>query len=126
MLQVGAKAPEFEGVLDDGTAFRLSEALGRGPVVLYFYPKDFTGGCTKEACSFRDNFGAIGAAGATLVGVSADNEDSHTRFRESTACRSRCSRTRRSGSSTPSTREDRFRTNVLTAEQTFSYACGHF
>ncbi|MCC7365324.1 MAG: peroxiredoxin [Dehalococcoidia bacterium] len=82
MLQVGAKAPEFEGVLDDGTAFRLSEALGRGPVVLYFYPKDFTGGCTKEACSFRDNFGAIGAAGATLVGVSADNEDSHTRFRE--------------------------------------------
>ena len=82
MLQVGARAPEFEGTLDDGSTFRLTEALVRGPVVLYFYPKDFTMGCTREACGFRDNFEAITAAGATLIGVSADDEASHTRFRE--------------------------------------------
>lgn len=82
MLKQGAQAPDFEATLDDGSAFKLSEGLAGGPVVLYFYPKDFTSGCTREACSFRDNFEAITAAGATLVGVSADSEESHTRFKE--------------------------------------------
>ena len=82
MLKPGTKAPEIEGTLDDGSAFKLSDALACGPVVLYFYPKDFTTGCTKEACSFRDNYGAITAAGAALIGVSADDEASHARFRE--------------------------------------------
>lgn len=82
MLRPGTRAPDFEGVLDDGSHFRLSDALARQIVVLYFYPKDFTGGCTREACSFRDNFEAITDRGAMIVGVSADDEDSHSRFRE--------------------------------------------
>lgn len=82
MLKPGTLAPAFDGILDDGTTFRLSDAFAKGPVVLYFYPKDFTMGCTREACSFRDNFEAISAAGATLLGVSADDEASHARFRE--------------------------------------------
>ena len=82
MLHVGAKAPDFTAVLDDGSQFNLAEALAHGPVVLYFYPKDFTAGCTREACAFRDHFEDITTHGATLIGVSADSTDSHTRFRE--------------------------------------------
>lgn len=83
MLKVGTKAPEITGTLDDGSQFVLSEALGEKNVVLYFYPRDFTPGCTKEACNFRDNYDAIGQHGAMIVGVSSDSAERHTTFRES-------------------------------------------
>lgn len=82
MLKVGTKAPPIEGVLDDGSRFSLDDALGKQNLVLYFYPKDFTGGCTRQACSFRDNFEEITARGALLIGVSGDDEASHAAFRE--------------------------------------------
>ncbi len=55
MLNVGTPAPDLTGELDDGSTFNLADYRGRQPVVLYFYPKDFTGGCTRQACSHRDN-----------------------------------------------------------------------
>ncbi len=82
MLTIGSKAPDFSATLDDGTQFTLSDYRGVKNVVLYFYPKDFTTGCTKEACSFRDNYGAINAYDAIIVGVSADSASKHTEFRE--------------------------------------------
>jgi peroxiredoxin Q/BCP len=82
MLAVGSTAPDFTATLDDGSSFQLADYRGRQNVVLYFYPKDFTRGCTKEACSFRDNFEAITALGAVIVGVSADSNDSHQSFRD--------------------------------------------
>lgn len=83
MLAVGSKAPEVSGALDDGSGFILSEALAEKNVVLYFYPRDFTPGCTREACAFRDNYAAIGEHGAMIVGVSTDSADRHSSFRES-------------------------------------------
>lgn len=82
MLKVGSQAPDFTATLDDGSEFRLGSYRGQKHVVLYFYPKDFTPGCTKEACSFRDNYGAISAYDAIIVGVSGDGGDSHASFRE--------------------------------------------
>lgn len=82
MLKAGTKAPEFSGILDDGSEFHSRDLLGKQNLVLYFYPKDGTTGCTRQACSFRDNFGAITAKGAFLLGVSSDDEESHTAFRE--------------------------------------------
>lgn len=82
MLKVGVQAPDFTARLDDGSEFTLSSYRGQKHVVLYFYPKDFTPGCTKEACSFRDNYGAVSAYDAIIVGVSGDGSDSHASFRE--------------------------------------------
>jgi len=82
MLAVGSQAPDFTGTLDDGTTFHLAGHRGVKNVVLYFYPKDFTPGCTKEACGFRDNYDAIAAYDAVIVGVSGDSEGSHASFRE--------------------------------------------
>lgn len=82
MLAVGSEAPDFTTTLDDGTPFKLSDYRGMKNVVLYFYPKDFTSGCTKEACSFRDNYDAINAYDAIIVGVSADTASQHSSFRE--------------------------------------------
>lgn len=82
MLKIGTPAPDVTGTLDDGSTFRLSDHRGVRPVVLYFYPKDFTGGCTRQACSFRDNYGAITAGGALLVGVSGDSAGRHAEFRD--------------------------------------------
>lgn len=81
MLQPGTVAPEFRATLDDGSEFALAELKGRQNLVLYFYPKDFTAGCTKEACSFRDNWDAVRGYDATVVGVSRDDAASHTAFR---------------------------------------------
>lgn len=81
MLTPGKPAPPFEGVLDDGSPFSLEDVLGQ-TLVLYFYPKDFSGGCTRQACSFRDRFEEITARGAVLIGVSGDDEASHSAFRE--------------------------------------------
>jgi peroxiredoxin Q/BCP len=79
-IQTGDKAPEFTLPKADGSQFKLSDALKRGPVVLYFYPKDETRGCTAEACSFRDAYEDFKAAGAEVVGVSSDSEESHQSF----------------------------------------------
>lgn len=80
-LEEGDKAPDFALQDQDGKTHRLADYAGR-TVVLYFYPKDDTPGCTKEACSFRDNHEAIEEAGAVVLGVSADDADSHRKFRE--------------------------------------------
>jgi thioredoxin-dependent peroxiredoxin len=79
MLQVGEPAPEFEARDGAGATVRLSALRGR-PVVLYFYPKDDTPGCTKEACGFRDEYSTLQEAGAVLLGVSPDDEESHRKF----------------------------------------------
>jgi peroxiredoxin Q/BCP len=78
--QVGERAPDFTLPRADGTPFRLSEAVRRGVVVLYFYPKDETMGCVAEACAFRDEYDVFTEAGAEVVGVSADSSESHRRF----------------------------------------------
>jgi thioredoxin-dependent peroxiredoxin len=79
-LKVGDPAPDFTLLDQDGRPFSLSQALQSQAVVLYFYPKDETFGCTKEACHFRDSFEAFVDIGATVVGVSADSVDSHRQF----------------------------------------------
>lgn len=81
-LAVGTKAPEVEGQLEDGSPWRLADQRGR-PLVVYFYPKDFTPGCTREACAFRDaREDLVGLYGAEVVGVSRDTAESHARFAE--------------------------------------------
>jgi thioredoxin-dependent peroxiredoxin len=76
---VGKLAPDFTATAQDGRSVHLSSLRGK-PVVLYFYPKDETPGCTKEACSFRDAWQAIAKTGTTLVGISADSLESHKGF----------------------------------------------
>jgi thioredoxin-dependent peroxiredoxin len=76
---VGKPAPDFTAAAQDGSQVHLAALKGK-PVVVYFYPKDETPGCTKEACSFRDSWDAISKTGAVLVGVSADNLESHKQF----------------------------------------------
>jgi peroxiredoxin Q/BCP len=76
----GKKAPAFTLADQDGNAVSLASLTARGNVVLYFYPKDMTPGCTVEACSFRDNLAAVRALGAQVVGVSADSSASHQKF----------------------------------------------
>jgi peroxiredoxin Q/BCP len=80
MIQEGERAPGFSGRTADGQTLSLSDFVGKKPLILYFYPRDNTPGCTKEACSFRDHAGEIEAAGGALVGVSMDSEDSHRKF----------------------------------------------
>ena len=82
MLKEGTTAPDFEGTLDDGSTFRLADYKGQKNVVLYFYPKDFTPGCTREACNFRDEAEVIDMRDAVVVGVSADTAESHRAFKE--------------------------------------------
>ena len=82
MLKVGDKMPQFEVVDQDGQVVRSSDFIGNGrKTIVYFYPKDNTSGCTAEACSFRDNYAALTAAGYNVVGVSKDSAKSHTGFR---------------------------------------------
>ena len=80
MLKVGDKAPPFAGENQRGEPLSLGGLLERGPLVLYFYPKDFTAVCTKEACLFQDAYEDLQGLGAEIVGVSVDGEDSHKRF----------------------------------------------
>jgi peroxiredoxin Q/BCP len=80
MVGVGDKAPEFSGKTGDGTQFRLKDMHGRRHVVLYFFPKDFTPGCTKEACSFRNHRAEIAALDGEIVGVSFDTAEKHAQF----------------------------------------------
>lgn len=79
--KVGDVAPLFEGQDQNGQTFKLENLLHDGKyVLLYFYPKDFTGGCTKEACGFRDRMGELQTNNVAVVGVSHDSADSHKRF----------------------------------------------
>ncbi len=80
-VKVGERAPDFTLPDANGREVRLADFQGR-PVVLYFYPKDETPGCTKEACSFRDQYQDFQDAGAEVIGVSSDSSDSHRRFAE--------------------------------------------
>ena len=79
-LEVGQKAPDFAALNDKGEKVKLSDFKGK-KVVLYFYPKDDTPGCTKEACAFRDGIDEIKKRGAVVIGVSADSVDSHKKFK---------------------------------------------
>jgi peroxiredoxin Q/BCP len=81
-LKQGDQAPDFSAPLSDGTTFHLKDWLAKAPIVLYFYPKDDTPGCTKEACALRDDFGAFKDLKATVVGVSYDSVESHKKFIE--------------------------------------------
>ncbi|MFQ5950975.1 MAG: peroxiredoxin [Candidatus Geothermarchaeales archaeon] len=78
--KVGEVAPDFELKTADGSFIRLSDFRGRKNVVMYFYPKDFTPGCTKEACSFRDSYTLFEQVDTEVLGISTDEADSHGRF----------------------------------------------
>ncbi|MFC2185904.1 thioredoxin-dependent thiol peroxidase [Fulvivirgaceae bacterium LMO-SS25] len=80
-LQVGDKAPNFKGVDEAGNAIALEDFKGK-KLVMYFYPKDNTPGCTAQACNLRDNYDALKNAGYEVVGISSDNEKSHQKFIE--------------------------------------------
>ena len=80
-MKVGQKAPEFTLLDDSGNKVKLSDFKGK-KVVLYFYPKDDTPGCTKEACNFRDGIDEIQGQGAVVLGVSTDSVESHKKFKE--------------------------------------------
>jgi len=80
VLADGDPAPDFTLTSDSGDRVQLSELRGK-PVVLYFYPKDDTPGCTKQACGIRDAYGEFERAGAVVLGVSPDNEGSHVKFK---------------------------------------------
>ncbi|HEY7197564.1 MAG TPA: thioredoxin-dependent thiol peroxidase [Gaiellaceae bacterium] len=81
MVEEGARAPDFELRSDSGETVRLADLRGK-PVVLYFYPKDDTPGCTREASGFRDAYDVFRERGAVILGVSPDDEASHARFRD--------------------------------------------
>jgi peroxiredoxin Q/BCP len=78
-IKVGDKAPSFKLKNQDGKTISLSDLKGK-PIVLYFYPKDDTSGCTKEACNFRDEFPKFGKMKAEIIGISADSVESHKKF----------------------------------------------
>jgi peroxiredoxin Q/BCP len=79
-IQVGDKAPDFTLPSQSGDEVRLFDQLGERVVVLYFYPKDNTSGCTAEACAFRDSYETFTDVGAEVIGVSSDSADKHAAF----------------------------------------------
>ncbi|MBQ9631526.1 MAG: peroxiredoxin [Lachnospiraceae bacterium] len=81
MLEIGTKAPEFSLPDQNGQVHTLSDYRGQ-KVILYFYPKDMTSGCTSQACNFRDRYPQIKEKGAVVLGVSKDSVESHKRFEE--------------------------------------------
>lgn len=80
MLNVGDQAPDFTLKTTAGETFRLADQRGKRSIVLYFYPKDDTPGCTAQACSFRDQYEDFQDLGAEVVGISSDSEASHQKF----------------------------------------------
>jgi peroxiredoxin Q/BCP len=81
VVEEGKPAPDFELRSDEGETVRLSDLRGK-PVVVYFYPKDDTPGCTAQACGIRDNYEAFGERGAVVLGISPDDESSHVKFKQ--------------------------------------------
>ncbi|MHA1135360.1 MAG: peroxiredoxin [Candidatus Thorarchaeota archaeon] len=81
MLKIGEEAPDFETEDDTGKKFKLSDYRGQ-KLVLYFYPKDFTPGCTAEACSIRDNYEVFEGSGITIFGISGGSMELHQKFRK--------------------------------------------
>jgi thioredoxin-dependent peroxiredoxin len=79
-VKVGDAAPDFTLPAQGGNTVRLRDFLGKSAIVLYFYPRDETAGCTAEACSFRDHYEVFKETGTEVIGVSSDSEDSHKRF----------------------------------------------
>ncbi len=79
-VQVGDPAPDFTLPAQSGEMVRLHDLVGTKAIVLYFYPKDETPGCTKEACSFRDSYDVFKEAGAEVIGISSDSQQSHQQF----------------------------------------------
>lgn len=79
-LQQGDYVPQFQLEDQEGKMFNIEKLLGKKPFVIYFYPKDFTPGCTKEACSFRDSYEDFSALGAEVIGISSDSAQRHGRF----------------------------------------------
>ncbi len=82
MLEVGEKAPDFEATTPQGDRVKLSDFVGKKNLVLFFYPKDDSPGCTREACYFRDTKAEFEKRDAVILGVSLDTEASHQRFQE--------------------------------------------
>jgi len=82
VAQVGDPAPEFTLMDDEGKEWKSADHFGKKIVVLYFYPADFTGGCTKQACSYRDDFSKLQDAGVEIVGVSGDSVKNHEAFKK--------------------------------------------
>src|SRR5262245_22378678 len=80
--KVGDKAPDFSAAASDGTTVKLADVVGKGNIVLYFYPKDDTPGCTKEACGIRDSITELKGLNAIVFGVSFDSVESHKKFIE--------------------------------------------
>ena len=80
LLRAGDRAPRFSALLHDGTPVSLEDLLARGNLVLVFYPKDFTAGCTREVCVLRDRYARLRELNAGVVGISGDDSASHTRF----------------------------------------------
>jgi peroxiredoxin Q/BCP len=81
VVEEGKPAPDFELTSDSGETVRLSDLKGRA-VVVYFYPRDDTPGCTAQACGIRDNYEAFGERGAVVLGISPDDESSHVKFKQ--------------------------------------------
>ena len=79
-LKIGDKAPSFVAVDSNGTSFDSKDIIGKKPVVIYFYPKDNTPGCTMQACGFRDSYEDFIDLGAEVIGVSSDTVNSHKKF----------------------------------------------
>ena len=79
-IRVGDKAPDFSATAQDGSTIRFGDYLGQKALVLFFYPKDNSPICTKEACSFRDSYEQFVEAGAEVIGISSDSPDSHQSF----------------------------------------------
>ena len=78
--KAGDTAPLFTGKDQDGKDFNLADHIGKKVILLYFYPKDFTGGCTKEACGFRDRTGDLASSNVEVIGVSHDTVEEHKKF----------------------------------------------
>ena len=81
-VKVGDKAPSFQATDDQGKTWKSGEHVGKKFLVLYFYPADFTGGCTKQACAFRDNGKALTDKGIEVVGISGDSAGNHEQFKK--------------------------------------------
>lgn len=82
-IQIGDKLPEFNLIDQDGNDFSITTLIGKKVLVIYFYPKDYTPGCTQEACSFRDSYEDFKSLGAEVIGISSDEATRHEKFAKS-------------------------------------------